>query len=592
MTKRIYVTPLLVSCLWGAAQHRISVDRFVPTAIYIYTANADGTGEKALLTERPGELDYNPSFSADGKWIVFTSERDGSADLYRVKPDGTGLERLTDNPAYDDQATFSPDGKKIMFVSSREGGHSNLWLLDVATHKTSRLTKGEWGDFRPAYSPDGRWIAFTSDRQTPYETAKERWEQAHLLDVYVMRPDGSGMRRVTQPGKFCGSPKWSHDGKTLAVYCMTGTDTFWNRSSFPSGKSQLFSVDVATGAMTELAGSPGVNMSPNFVGADVGYVRKDLAAPGIYYTSGKTGPKGTVRSPSWTPDGTKVVYQKMISNERINGRKFWSREPDFELVGSSENPNFNATGDKVLASQNEKGLWVLKMVDTQTWKESVLYRAPGKSTMNGQFSPSGDSIIFGVGSFFSNRFVSKLDGAQLAMIKPDGSGYQELTSGANNNNFPSFSPDGSQIVYRTTGPEGQGLRVMNLVDHSIRKITDGADNFPGWSHRGDLIVFTRFLDNQNFEVFTVKPDGTGERRLTNTQANEGHAVWSPDGEWILFLSTRMGFKDEVVYLDGQQPQGELFIMKYDGTGLRQLTDNQWEDGMAAWWPEPVKTSSR
>jgi len=135
------------------------------------------------------------------------------------------------------------------------------------------------------------------------------------------------------------------------------------------------------------------------------------------------------------------------------------------------------------------------------------------------------------------------------------------------------------------------LRIMKMTDHSTRAITDGADNFPEWSPRGDLIVFTRFLDQQNFEVFTVRPDGSDLRRLTNTPANEGHAVWSPDGEMILFLSARMGFKDEVVYLDGQQPQGELFIMKYDGTGVRQLTDNQWEDGMAAWWPEP-KSGSR
>jgi len=78
-------------------------------------------------------LDYNPSFSADRKWIVFTSERAGSADIYRVHPDSSGLERLTYDPAFDDQAALSPDGSTLVFVSTREGGFANLWLQDLST---------------------------------------------------------------------------------------------------------------------------------------------------------------------------------------------------------------------------------------------------------------------------------------------------------------------------------------------------------------------------------------------------------------------------------------------------------------------------
>ena len=578
---------LAISAL-GAEPHRILVDRFVPTGIILYSSNADGTDENALLPSQASGLDYNPALSADGKWVVFTSERNGSADLYQVKLDGSGLERLTDNLAYDDQAAFSPNGREVAFVSSREGGHANLWTLDVATHKVKRLTKGVWGDFRPAYSPDGKWIAFTSDRKTPYQTAPGRWEQSHLIDVYVMRPDGSGLRRLSKPGGFCGSPKWSRDGQKIAAYCMSGDDTFYNRPAFPSGKSRLVSIDVASGTMTDIPAGPGVVMSPVFVGSDVGYVRKDLAAPGVYYTSGKKGPSGVVRSASWTRDGSRVIYERIVSNDRINGRKLWSREPDFELRTSSELPSFNASGDKYLSGQNVKGRWILNIVETATWKETLLYQTEGKSAMNGHWSPAGGDIVFAVGAFFNNR--SALKEAQLAMIKPDGSGYRELTGGANNNNFPSYSPDGKQIVYRTTGPEGQGLRVMNLADGSVRTLTGGYDNFPEWSPRGDLIVFTRMLEDGNFEIFRVRPDGTDVRRLTNSKGNEGHGIWSPDGETILFLSARMGFKDEAVNTDGQQPQGELFVMHNDGTQVRQLTDNQWEDGTPAWQPEPKKVT--
>ena len=106
---------------------------------------------------------------------MFTSERAGSADLYRIRADGTGLERLTDGPAYDDQGAFSPDTKRIVFVSTRAGGRANLWILDIAARKATPLTSGNGGDFRPSWSPDGKWIAFSSDRDSSLTFAKGRW---------------------------------------------------------------------------------------------------------------------------------------------------------------------------------------------------------------------------------------------------------------------------------------------------------------------------------------------------------------------------------------------------------------------------------
>jgi len=130
------------------------------------------------LFEKSG-FDYHASYSADAHWIVFTSERNGlgQADIYRVHPDGSGLEQLTNDPAFDDQAALSPDGTRLAFVSSRETGTANIWILDLLTHKMVNLTaqpgiKGEAfkpnGYFRPAWSPDGQWLAFSSDRNTQW----------------------------------------------------------------------------------------------------------------------------------------------------------------------------------------------------------------------------------------------------------------------------------------------------------------------------------------------------------------------------------------------------------------------------------------
>ena len=54
----------------------------------------------------------------------------------------------------------------------------------------------------------------------------------------------------------------------------------------------------------------------------------------------------------------------------------------------------------------------------------------------------------------------------------------------------------------------------------------------------------------------------------------------------------MGFKDEALYTDGPQPYGELVVMRYDGTHVKQLTGNQWEDGGPAWQPTPKLGTGR
>jgi Tol biopolymer transport system component len=153
-----------------------------------------------------------------------------------------------------------------------------------------------------------------------------------------------------------------------------------------------------------------------------------------------------------------------------------------------------------------------------------------------------------------------------------------------------MSPDGRQFVYRSFGPEGDGLRIMNIETKTSTMLSKGYDNFPLWSPRGDLIMFSRLAEG-NYEIYSIKPDGTSVKRLTNARGNDAHMAWSPDGELIVFASTRMGFKDEMTYTDAPQPYGEIFVMRYDGTNVQQLTDNQWEEGTPAWQPTRPRSSS-
>jgi Tol biopolymer transport system component len=308
--------------LRGGGSH--SFLRVAPTQATLLISNADGSGEQAL--SQPG-LNYNPAWSPKGDWIAFTSERGASADLYRMHPDGTSLERLTDDPTYDDQAAFSPDGQQIVFVTTRAAGTANLWILDAATRKAKPLTSGRGGDFRPAWSPDGKWIAFSSDRDSNLPAAKGRWERLHVVDIYLIRPDGSGLKRISEHGNFCGNPKWTADSKSVIAYCMSSEETWTYRVGTKEGDTHLVKINIAGGETVPVATGPGIKEFPSVLpSGEIAYFRNDKSAQGIFYPSGKVGPAGAnVRSPSWSPDGMHVVYSRFTTKRTAEPVKLWSR---------------------------------------------------------------------------------------------------------------------------------------------------------------------------------------------------------------------------------------------------------------------------
>ena len=244
-------------------KYTIAYSGFAPLNTDIFIADEDGRNSKPFLAN-PAQ-DFNPAFSSYGNWIVFTSDRKGSADIYRAHPDGTGLEQLTDDPSFDDQPALSPDGRTLAFISSRSG-HAELWTLDLPTRKLHNITNHAGGHFRPAWSPDGKWIAISSDRDSPRPRRPDGFETIQQTEIYILHPDGSGFRQLTHTNSYAGSPSWSPDGKRIAFYKARFEDVI--RISDPRhlrATTQIAVVDVASGQDKELTRGNGEKWSPEWM---------------------------------------------------------------------------------------------------------------------------------------------------------------------------------------------------------------------------------------------------------------------------------------------------------------------------------------
>jgi Tol biopolymer transport system component len=577
----------------AAAPQDLLITRLGPAAATLYIADADGRNERPLLERlERSDLDYNPSLSADGEWVVFTSERNGSADIYRVRSNRTQLERLTDDAAYDDQAALSPDGTQVAFVSTRGTRTTEIWVLDLETGATRNVTSAAGGDFRPSWSPNGEWIAFSSDRGTSLERPAPAWEQLQRTSIYLVRSDGTGTQRLTSGERSAGAPKWSPDGSRVLFYELEVMDTLAARVGLPGVSSQIVSVDLTDGTRQQHTSGPGLKVSPQYLADnEIGYLQKSGNTLGIMYASGHQATAGVERSPSWSSAGTRVVYERgsVATQRRIPAwHEHFSLDDDYTLRQSDNFfPSYSPDGTWLAASEPVAALTGLgEIAITVTRADGTsptrVFYEKGAVAMAPRWSPDASWLIFGVGAAFETRDAP----ARIVMTRSDGTETRTVATGVGAG-FPSFSPDGTRIVYRVWGaaPDERGLRVLTLDTGDVQVLTStDYDTFPEWSPTDDLIVFTSFRNNE-FDLYSVRPDGSKLRQLTTTPGNDAHSSFSFDGRRLMFSSGRYGFKDESALMDGQpQPYGEIIVMNADGSDQQPLTDNQWEDGPGAWPP--------
>jgi tricorn protease-like protein len=199
----LLVAAALSPAAWGAfpgRDGRIAFTTETASDPTIATMEPDGSGVRTLTSG------WGPSWSADGKRIVYNRASRWGPDIFLIRANGSGLRRLTSSPHWWEAAEgFSPDGRRIVFsriFSGRNPRPEEIIIMRLRDLKMRVLTTDGIG---PQWSPNGRRIVFSDQSTTPGG------------GLAIIRPDGTHKRRLTHsnfPFSYF-TPAYTADGRTI-----------------------------------------------------------------------------------------------------------------------------------------------------------------------------------------------------------------------------------------------------------------------------------------------------------------------------------------------------------------------------------------
>ncbi|HEY3210808.1 MAG TPA: hypothetical protein VGL18_13655 [Actinomycetota bacterium] len=172
----------------------------------IWVVNADGSGLQRLTTNPAN--DFDPAWSPDGSKIAFRSERDGNNEVYVMEADGSRQRDVSRHRADDWGPTWSPDGRVLWNCARGLGIGFRACVRNPDGSRLNVLPADIYVEYQ-AWSPDGTRIAFMS--QEPGASGNDP-----DYNIYVMNADGTGIRRLTETPGSDGFPSWSLDGSKIA----------------------------------------------------------------------------------------------------------------------------------------------------------------------------------------------------------------------------------------------------------------------------------------------------------------------------------------------------------------------------------------
>jgi Tol biopolymer transport system component len=412
----------------------------------IFVANADGSRPIRLTNNH--SLDTDPSWSPDGRRIVFTCFPDGfvegewnNAEICVMGADGGNLIRLTNHPAWDNVSAWSPDGTRIAFHSPRScKGVQAIHVMNADGSNVMRLTECQIFEGQGVWSPDSKRIVYATDHDGNAE-------------IYSINADPSHQTNLTRHLAEDREPVWSRDGKKIAFIS--------NRD----GKDSLFVMD-ADGAnpqklISNVLGR--LSWSPN--GRQIAFAATRAGSLDVYVANADgshiiqlTHSPESESEPVWSPDGAKILF------------------------------NYNDGKMIQIYAMNADGSGVTRISNSSEYE------------WQHDWSPDGKQIVF---TRSRNRSVQQ----DIWLMDADGGNPRLIAAAPGNDEFlfPRFSPDGRRIAFhrRAASPVQADVWVMNADGSGQTRLTHLSGGHPAWSPDGKQIVFYSLRRTGNSEIYVM-----------------------------------------------------------------------------------------
>ena len=161
----------------------------------LWLMNRDGSNPRKI----PNITGWDPTWSPDGRMILFASDMQGAVQLFRIRLDGSELQQISNLPAIRGRSDWSPDGQFIVTYSG-EPWKRDVYIMNSDGSNARMLSPTGGNSQGPSISPDGEWVAFTS-----YFDA---YGEDNGCEIYIMRVDGSEVRRITDNDYCDYQPRW------------------------------------------------------------------------------------------------------------------------------------------------------------------------------------------------------------------------------------------------------------------------------------------------------------------------------------------------------------------------------------------------
>jgi Tol biopolymer transport system component len=293
-------------------------------ALLLCTIPALGTTEDFPLKRVPlltYLVDYEASWSPDGRYIVLISSRHGGMKVHILDAssagDGSGMRQITVGPDEDDSPAWSPDGQKIAYVSVHEGA-SHIFVMNTDGTGIRQLTSGAGQNIHPMWSPDSSRILFNTTHfteamrsadKTSAETNRVIGEKTDdYMELATIRPDGTDLRRITHGGGYTYA-SFSPDGMSILHRRQRGeVSQIFLMNADGSGDHNLSGVSSTDGWPAWSSNGKRIVFSRHLEnGFQIFVMNRD--GSGVRQL---TDAAGEFTNPRWSPDGKKILCGRRL----------------------------------------------------------------------------------------------------------------------------------------------------------------------------------------------------------------------------------------------------------------------------------------